>query len=231
MEPAEFAADDDKVRLPGGRVMTVRELREWHMLAQKIHAIKQRKHAFLGAFFTLVVGARKRKRAGLLLKPLARDADHDIPKLGAELSRKLESLWSDYGFPLTDDGVHWELLALALAIQHEPGFRLQPRGRKKVDVRRAAMLILDVENVRSKRSCSVSEAVNTLVTSPRWAKRWGGEKKRTLENRYHEWLNDEQVSRQIETLRSGAQENGWDLWEVLDRQHPSTEGRITKKEP
>ncbi len=143
------------------------------------------------------------------------------------LPQKMRELCQRYKIaPAEDGGIDWRSLAIALAVEHEPGFR-PPRKRGPKDLtNRDVMLILDVEKLQSEKpDRSDSAAVNILVTSPRFAKRWGGETKHTLENALGKARKDQSILVLIDSLREKAREIGEDLWTWLDRAYQRPVGR------
>lgn len=232
----DIAADTDWVRLPDGRVTTVGELRERYEMAEEIRKLKRKRtelkrerteleskrNYLLGVCFVLFAG-RDSESNDQLKKPIARGADDDLHKLGAELSLKLELLRERHGLPSSLLGEHgWRELALALAMKHEPGFKMQrPRGRDRLDIRERAMLILDVQNVMAEHgNNNVSAAARILVTTSKYAKRWKGRSKGRLENLYGTEIKNEETIKLIASLRETAREMEWpDLWEMLNRRY------------
>ncbi|MER9840558.1 hypothetical protein NKJ59_04805 [Mesorhizobium australicum] len=104
---------------------------------------------------------------------------------------------------------------------HERGKRRKV-GRPR-NWRKDVALILDADHVVDERRCSDSEAIRILVTSPRFAKRWRGENKRTLQNRLSAARKDQSIAFLVRGARKAAHARGLDL-RVVERD----EGTIYK---
>lgn len=137
----------------------------------------------------------KRKRMGLL-------ADDEIFQLEAkrivdEMFAKLPALATAHGVPAND----WFALALALAKEHVPGFKVvNPAGRPPewTELDKAEFKI-DIDKVRDASGKSVDESMKLVIRHERWATKTGPMKIEAM--RQHYYNADERLIRIMEDAK------------------------------
>lgn len=115
----------------------------------------------------------------------------EIGRAFLESLKKLDDLLRHYEIEaIPNDNSAYVLLSLRMAMEFVPGFKIKnvsthrQKGRKKIwDPIKYSELLADVTLLKSEKNRSDSEACSILANSPRFASRWGGFDKRTLENR------------------------------------------------
>ena len=137
----------------------------------------------------------RKKFTGKLAKPV--NIDGNEQEVRQELVEKISLLFQHYSITTPVDEKteieSWYRLAIELAFDFVPGLQfVEPKKRgRKTDSITPLMLVVDVDEVRAKRKCSVREAIRLLVSRTGEAQPWRGRNKGTLQNRYGKAVRSE----------------------------------------